>query len=53
MTSSRYVEKSTSLYVANRKSQSMVDLGFTYEGSTAGSSVRFDPPDSKDHVSIH
>jgi hypothetical protein len=31
--------------------QSMVDLGFTFEGSTAGSSVRFDPPDPKDMVS--
>jgi len=34
--------------------KSMVDLGFTYEGSTAGSSVRFDPPDPKDpSITVH
>jgi len=27
-------------------------MGFTYDPSTAGSSVRFDPPDPKDGVSI-
>jgi len=34
--------------------KSMVDIGFTYEGSTAGSSVKFDPPDSKDpSITVH
>lgn len=28
----------------------MTEMGFTYDPSTAGSSVRFDPPSSKDMV---
>jgi hypothetical protein len=32
----------------------MREMGFEYDPSTAGSSVRFDPPNSKDHpISIH
>jgi len=31
-------------------SQVMRDMGFDYDPSTAGSSVRFDPPDKKDKV---
>ncbi len=30
----------------------MREMGFTYDPSTAGSSVRFDPPDSRDPVSV-
>lgn len=30
----------------------MTDLGFTYHPGTAGSSVRFDPPNPKDRVSV-
>ena len=33
--------------------QVMREMGFTYDPSTAGSSVRFDPPDSRDPVSLH
>lgn len=29
----------------------MRDMGFRYDPSTAGSSVRFDPPNPKDRVS--
>jgi hypothetical protein len=29
----------------------MTDMGFTVDGSTAGSSVRFDPPDRNTRVS--
>lgn len=31
--------------------QVMREMGFSYDPSTAGSSVRFDPPSSKDKVS--
>ena len=30
----------------------MTDMGFTYVPSTAGSSVRFDPPNLKDPVRL-
>ncbi|KAJ4483176.1 hypothetical protein J3R30DRAFT_3697951 [Lentinula aciculospora] len=34
--------------------KALTDLGFTYVPSTAGSSVRFDPPDSRDRsISFH
>lgn len=29
----------------------MVEMGFTYDPATAGSSVRFVPPDKRDRVS--
>ncbi len=29
----------------------MVEMGFTYDPATAGSSVRFVPPDKRDKVS--
>ena len=31
----------------------MTEMGFTVNPSTAGSSVRFDPPNPKDRVRIH
>jgi len=31
----------------------MREMGFEYDPSTAGSSVRFDPPDKRDPVSFH
>lgn len=33
--------------------QIMREMGFSYDPSTAGSSVRFDPPDKNDKVSVH
>ena len=32
--------------------QVMREMGFRYDPSTAGSSVRFDPPDQRDKVSF-
>lgn len=34
-------------------SQIMREMGFKYDPSTAGSSVRFDPPNKNEKVSIH
>lgn len=33
--------------------QIMREMGFEYDPSTAGSSVRFDPPNKNDKVSVH
>ena len=33
--------------------QIMREMGFECDSSTAGSSVRFDPPDKNDKVSVH
>lgn len=39
-------------WVYSEVSQVMREMGFTYDPSTAGSSVRFDPPDPRDVVSV-
>ena len=42
-----------SKYLAEIFLQIMREMGFDYDPSTAGSSVRFDPPNKNEKVSVH
>ena len=51
MTSLRYVLSNPVAVISDNAIKLMTEMGFTYDPSTAGSSVRFDPPSKNDGVS--